>query len=377
MDILVIGNGFDLAHKLKTSFKDFLEFCEQKYYKKIPNWINYGTSFIDNIWLRHFITRRQELGNNWIDLEEEIFNVIKAVTRIIGKLPYGEDTIEFPVRFSIEKDITYFSFYKLKDYLVTTNNINLNNNKQYEKMETNDFSRLYTYIQSYDGLINFLYDKLREFTKGFEDYLKNDVLAKMPNNSKFQLSLQSIGVQPKSQDVFVLSFNYTNTCEILYKQKFNTYCNLRIKPIYVHGRVCDSGNCNLILGTQSFANNDIPVNFNVFKKHNQRHRYGTIEAYQDFLMKLLTNPRMNARPIFHVIGHSLDKTDHNILKHVFLANKNAIINIYYHDEEAQERLINNITEIIGEEEVMAKVRLIYQHDKERGILRYKDETIVI
>ena len=145
----------------------------------------------------------------------------------------------------------------------------------------------------------------------------------------------------------------------------------------MHGQVCDLGNCNLILGTQSFTNKNIPVNFNVFKKHNQRHRYGTIETYQDFLMKLLTNPRMNARPIFHVIGHSLDKTDHNILKHVFLANKNAIINIYYHDEEAQERLINNITEIIGEEEVMAKVRLIYQHDKERGILRYKDEAIVI
>ena len=25
MDVLVIGNGFDLAHGLKTSYKDFLE----------------------------------------------------------------------------------------------------------------------------------------------------------------------------------------------------------------------------------------------------------------------------------------------------------------------------------------------------------------
>lgn len=376
MDILVIGNGFDIAHGLKTKYKDFLEFCEQQHPKKIIKWINYGTSFIDNIWLRHFITRRQELGNNWIDLEEEIYDVIESVTETINSLSAKEPHLIFPLMFSIEKDITYFSFYKLKDYLVTTNNINLNNNKQYEKMETNDFSRLYTYIQSYDGLINFLYDKLREFTKGFEDYLKNDVLAKISNDSEFQLSLQAIGVQPKSQDVFVLSFNYTNTCEKLYKQKFNTYCNLKIKPIYVHGQVCNSKNCNLILGTQSFNNKYIPVNFNVFRKHNQRHRYGTIEAYQDFLM-ILTNPQMNARPIFHVIGHSLDKTDHNILKHVFLANKNAIINVYYHDEEAQERLINNITEIIGEEEVMTRVRFIHQHDKERGILRYKDETIVI
>ena len=52
--------------------------------------------------------------------------------------------------------------------------------------------------------------------------------------------------------------------------------------------------------------------------------------------------------------------------------KNEIINIYYHDEEAQERLINNITDIIGEEEVMMRVRLIYQHDENRGILKHRD-----
>lgn len=51
-----------------------------------------------------------------------------------------------------------------------------------------------------------------------------------------------------------------------------------------------------------------------------------------------------------------------------IAREESIINIYYHDEETQEKLINNITEIIGEEEVMAKVRMIYQHDTKRGIL---------
>ena len=30
MDILVIGNGFDLAHDLKTSYKDFLDCCSKK-----------------------------------------------------------------------------------------------------------------------------------------------------------------------------------------------------------------------------------------------------------------------------------------------------------------------------------------------------------
>ena len=52
-----------------------------------------------------------------------------------------------------------------------------------------------------------------------------------------------------------------------------------------------------------------------------------------------------------------------------------MINIYYHNEEAQERFINNITEIIGEEEVMTKVKLIYQHDEKREILRPKTKSL--
>ena len=31
MDILVIGNGFDLAHGLKTSYKDFLLACQKEF----------------------------------------------------------------------------------------------------------------------------------------------------------------------------------------------------------------------------------------------------------------------------------------------------------------------------------------------------------
>ena len=85
-----------------------------------------------------------------------------------------------------------------------------------------------------------------------------------------------------------------------------------------------------------------------------------------------TDKRKKIKPIFHIIGHSLDETDHKILAHVLNANKNSIINIYYHNEEAQTRLINKINEIIGEEEVMVRVRFIQQHDKEKGLLISKD-----
>ena len=221
------------------------------------------------------------------------------------------------------------------------------------------------YFKTSKGLINFLYDQLREFTYAFEHYLDKIVLSNLDTKYKYTLSLQS-----GCKSLSVLSFNYTDTCERLYRKDFD------IKPYYVHGKInCNNDTCKLVLGTHSFENKPqnknprsaIPYGFNVFRKHNQRHKYGTIEAYQ----KLLDELPKSGQPIFHVIGHSLDETDKKILKHLFITNKNAIINIYYHDEEAQENYINNITDIIGEKEVMTRVRLIYQHDKTRGILKEK------
>ena len=73
MDILILGNGFDIAHCLKTKYSDFLDYCVEKNNKRMIGTINYGTTFIDNIWLQHFITTRNNYGKNWIDIEEEIY----------------------------------------------------------------------------------------------------------------------------------------------------------------------------------------------------------------------------------------------------------------------------------------------------------------
>lgn len=381
MDILIIGNGFDLVHGLKTSYKDFLENCSKKTLQEVvegkPDYKNYCET---NLWMKHFITRQNELGDTWIDLETEIYRVIEKIKDMPALRNFGSSIKLCPQLLTISKDVYGFKFDKINDYLKPPNYEPECGIKDYTTdVYTKPGNNFYVYIKSSMGFINFLYDQLREFTIAFENYLNKRVLSKLNDQSKYQLSLQAIGVEQGSKDVRVLSFNYTDTCERLYKHKFNTYCELKIKPLYVHGKVCDSDDCNLVLGTHSFDNKSIttssgrtiPAGFNVFKKHNQRHRYKTIEAYQD-LLRELTDTKKIIKPVFHVIGHSLDKTDHNILKYIFLTNKNAVINIYYHNEEAQERLINNITEIIGEEEVMAKVRFIYQHDEKRGVLRLKN-----
>lgn len=376
MDILIIGNGFDLAHGLKTSYKDFLNFC-----KNIDN-IDHDVNLCfkkccqNNFWMKHFITRQNELGNTWIDLEKEIYSVIKNLS-ITSLLPEKEGN-RGSFRITIQNSLLEFDLYNIKDYVKKTPREYPNG--AYEIVSANDSFFSDFYFSDNKGFIRLLYEQLREFTKVFERYLNEEILSKLNNNSEYRLALKAAGVEEGSNDVYVLSFNYTDTCERLYKEKFNSYCCIdEIKSIYVHGKVNDANNCKLVLGTHSFENIDkgitvinIPIEFNAFKKHNQRHKYGTIEPYQDLIREIkYQEDQHENHPIFHIIGHSLDETDHNILKHILLANPNSIINVYYHDEEAQERLINNITNIIGEEEVMSKVRLIHQHNDERSILKRK------
>lgn len=364
MNILILGNGFDLAHGLKTTYMDFLNYCIEKNSKRLIGMINYGTTFIDNIWLRHFITTCNNYGKNWIDLEEEIFEVVLSLNKTLKDMSGGDIEVVFPLTFSIQKDILNFN--QIIDYLKTCNNRIETDEKNYTNIETNDFSHLYFYIDNYQGFINFIYDQLRAFVELFEKYLDEVIMSEINSEPKYQLSLLQ-DTKPNIMNIlFVLNFNYTDTLTRLYEQIMDSRQKKSIRNFYVHGKINSN---NMILGTQFYdnKNTDISPEFNVFRKHNQRHKYNTIEEYQD-LLHIIKNSNDNTKREFHVIGHSLDKSDSVILKHIFLAHQDSIINIYYHNEETQEKLINNITEMIGEEEVMSKVRFIYQHDHERGIL---------
>lgn len=371
MDILILGNGFDLAHGLKTKYEDFLNYC----YIQLNKIIAYKPTdvFFTNMWIRHFFNTPRITGENWIDFENEIYSVLNFLHESLSL-----NSTYWNKLFSIAFDDSNFNFYNVDKYLAKTmysDNQILNN---YIRVEPHNCIQYKIFFPTHKDFVNYLYDQLREFTKLFENYLMSEVLSSINGRSDFQLSLKAIGVKEGSKNVHVLSFNYTDTCERLYKHKFNTYCELNIKPVYVHGKALANDSCNLVLGTHTFEFNPsqipFPTSFNIFQKHYQRHKYGTIEPYQDLLRQI---EKSKTFPKFHIIGHSLDKTDHKILQHILRANKDCVINIYYHKEEAQELLMNKIDTIIGEEEVMSKVRFIHQHDEQRGILKLKEKSIVV
>jgi len=378
MNILIIGNGFDLAHGLKTTYKHFLDYWEEVRPRAyLEDWpanvpIHWEKEHV-NVWFNYFSERQQALGDTWIDFENEIYNVIKNI----------KPTHEFPQFCSLDNmQKGFLRAYSEKLGYIPLSSYEKDSHPElitnYAECKYCNHSKNYLF-KTYKGLINFLYDQLREFTKAFERYLTENV-DNLSLASPYQLYSSEVR-DGQQLDIKwdALSFNYTNTLNRLYQSPRLVSAGID-DTVYVHGKAgADDKDCDLVLGTHSFDRNGVDKglswDLNIFAKHNQRHKYGTIEAYQDILRRMKAPINIERGIAIGVIGHSLDKTDHNILKHIFTANKNARINIYYHDEESQEKLINNITEIIGEAEVMAKVRFIYQHDEERGLLRFNQKQV--
>lgn len=354
MDILILGNGFDLAHGLKTKYSDFLKYCQEKYSSIKSVGADNSINFLyNNVWVKHFLNKTLA-GDKWIDLENEIYNVIVK----LNTLPYFKNNVSFEkyedIAFWISKDYMKFNFDEIQRY--------------FRKPESFYITKDCYYVKIKDFII-FLYDQLKDFVKEFEKYLTEEQ-KKIINEPKYSLRLNP-------DCVSLLNFNYTNTCEQLYKINFNySSCGIKTKAVYIHGKINNEDGCNLVLGTHSFGNEQIPAEFNIFKKHHQRHKHGTIESYQELLNEL-KYPKKIYIPKFHIIGHSLDKTDHSILRHIFLAREKSIINIYYHNEDALARMQSNIDLIIGEDEVMAKVRFIKQDDPQSGILIPQNEARLI
>ena len=136
MNILIIGNGFDLEHELPTKYTDFLGFVKrfqiaydnakavpsglcnikEEYFKRIftleefEDRANALHAYVkDNMWIDYFHkVYKRHLANteNWIDFEREISSVVKAMDELIkyyAKVQMGQ-----------EKNENIANYYKLR-----------------------------------------------------------------------------------------------------------------------------------------------------------------------------------------------------------------------------------------------------------------------
>lgn len=354
MNILVIGNGFDLAHGLPTRYDDFLNFVDEFIEYKVTNecnmrFLDYFKSLNetninlydqidglieDNRWLNYFLTLRENkvLLNKltWIDFESEISKVIKTFDEYRNKLISEKVFENEQMRIDEHSfDVLHYILEKKEKIIQIDCLLSLENIRELKEELITDLNRLIRCLEIY-----------------LDDYVRKNYFDKL-QKIKF---IEALKIDK------ILTFNYTNTYEHVYGKS-------NINFDYIHGKADIKHNlnsCNLVLGIDEYLGENEKnsnIEFIQFKKFFQRIYKGTGCLYKDWI-KFYTEQKGKTPKIPHelnlyFIGHSLDVTDKDILKELILFDE-ANTTIYYHNQEALGRMIANLVKVIGEDELIRR-----------------------
>jgi hypothetical protein len=412
--ILILGNGFDLAHGLPTKYSHFLDFCcivdeMQRYIlcndEKMINefkeeWINnwettttikdafleefckfrniirnincterrpvisdIGILIEDNIWYRYFIKIYDDgcmKGENWIDFESEIRLIIKIVDEnSLALTDYFDDVIEKIIDFPERQKLKIFKNI-LKYYIEPETTVRDFREKAFEDLE--------------------------RLTRALELYLGSFV-------EKIQINAKIPELENLKPD-YVINFNYTDTYERFYKKetynKEETYNEVTV--YHIHGKVditrSEEEN-NMVLGIDEYwtgDKRDERTDFTIFKKFVQRiqkhtgnENYKYLKEIQDIFKEKGKNWSGNVDKskvhsdgisYVYIFGHSLDVTDKDILSS-FVGDDSTSVTVYCRNKGTEGELIANTIKLIGAEKLLDKsnyipTKLDFVIQKEKG-----------
>jgi len=395
--ILILGNGFDLAHGLPTGYKHFLEFCDrihaiytfstdkndkteffnkfinswnidnsikeeiiEAFDKRTINKIPYedGTHTIEvnshnsiiqeienclktNIWYWYFkdLLRDYSLkGVNWIDFESTISEVISFVDRYTENLmiPHSE-ICETLIRCSKDKDKRQFGLFGNLCKCVY---------KDTDKWKLIELRERWYY--DLECLIRALELYLSHFVENIQINKKLDYITK---------------INPD----YVINFNYTNTYERIYHKKEEVF--------YIHGQ-CNKDRSiednNMVLGIDEYWNIDEcseHTNYAIFKKFVQRIRKRTGVKHYHYIKEIekifkssgniwagcadIETNYSDGTSIIYVFGHSLDATDKDILMDFFTSDATAI-KIFCKDKGTEGELVAKTIKLMQEKNLINK-----------------------
>lgn len=348
METLIIGNGFDLEHDLKTRYTDFLNFIQlinsvEKYganFKEdndsIQGYIQklYSISekkllkeeivkLIDsNIWIEYFLKIYRSIGKNWIDFESEISLVIQDLDNIkemVEKRKKPDDDLVIPL--GMKKRLNSFS----KEVIGLCKSGDEEKFKNCIKKWIEDLKRMIRLLEIY--LIDYVQ--------------KVDIKYYSPS---------ILGLNPDR----IISFNYTNTYERVY-----TNSKRNIKYNYIHGKTNNDSSvetCNMVLGIDEYLEPERQkkkTELIEFKKFFQRIHKKTDCDYMGWFDKDECNANNSVNYVY-IFGHSLDVTDADVLERVFNC-PNTVVTVFYYDEKSYGNQIANLTSWMGSDELLRKV----------------------
>jgi len=362
--LVIIGNGFDLAHTLNTRYTDFLSYVEKniekikshedlkKDAKNIFKIANLGNDYI-------MAKENNEENNEFEDYDykdlkfEEIDDIIhneknmKSLSRKIFMyiydhenywLNYFKDVVISYDWVDFEEELQ--NIVKILEKFILGNKLDEYESKKMRNIVRKDF---YDYDYIIKALVPKLLLDLKLLIYLLEYYLIIESKKVMMNENIDKLVRNVDGV---------ITYNYTQVFEKLYNTN-----NLKI--YHIHGELKRH---NLVLGVgETLDDNNINkcVICSGFKKYFQKVYFGLGDNYKSLLGYKDNDPcrneidryrnRMSEKWNVIIYGHSLAVSDKDSLEWVITHPLVEKITIYYYDYKSLNQLIANASLILGKD----------------------------
>lgn len=369
--ILITGNGFDLHHKLPTTYKDFIgitnflahteNYSFLNIYQNSDTFHTIAKSFTndlkfdeDNIHLIIEIAKKnllfkffskELLIESWIDFENKIEYLLKNVfysIRLLRETIFDHGPIDeedgFTLKLHLKNNIIYAEILKFLNIIQIKNN-SFRIDKKFLLEKYSNFIDI-----DEEKIINLIFSQLLEFRKLFNLYLQTFVI---PLYSEYVNTKHMTNIFEKIDYYF--TFNYTPTFEKVYNIN-------KIEVNYLHGKSEEKSE-NIVFGiSELFDKQCDNTEYIKFTKYFQKFDNRT-DFF--FLNKIEKSDLENY--IFYFWGHSLDKSDSNYINEVFdfvdsAKSKIKRIAIIYHNEGSRSKSLLNLFSIRGRKDIELKMR---------------------
>ena len=336
--LVIIGNGFDIAHGLKTSYMDFINWYWDK---RIDAFVGNTTKISEDCLCKLSINTDADLSCwNVLAFENSYFRDIRGNRKcsgydVIKELQDNPDifSVDFTPFFgTILQSIETRGWVDIEnDYYQLLKKCTENADYGYSVKELNDQlaflqDKLIEYLRtiSTNRHIEELHNAMIEFfdpadfstegkKKALENMgLENTNLEEIQNNFEEQKKL-------RPERIMLLSFNYTATAKM--------YGNFNLDFNYIHGELEHPE--NIIFGYGDELDKDykdiLNRNDNELLKNNKSSRYLLTRHYHIMLEFLMSAP-------FQVLimGHSCGNSDRTLLNTIFEHENCVSIKPFYH-----------------------------------------------
>lgn len=415
MNILIVGNGFDLSHYLPTKYDHFMvamdaieNWDELKgdmgfddlfgfLYEKESYFFGYTKAMYktgeikisidqikelkiklkENIWYQYFGDHVREV-KTWIDFELKIQEALRVVFNFFEQLEQLQKTTDFfesVIKHNKNNaDNCYIVLRKKESYILSILNILIG-----EFYIFKDF-------EDYPGVYVKKNIEVERNANWFESKyeLNNKYISELKSYCEFNFSKVIFDLQQSLDDFLILFEWYLSLLECLVKhknfKKLEIMSNSKLSKIYsfnytktpekiydfsnidfLHGAVESS---NMVLGVSNLDSQILEkYNFYGFVKYHQKLMKNT---HYNFILedKVVMDVIRNARGDFYkdgydlniiIWGHSLDRSDENYIREVFSFNEKIDeqikVIIFYFNNSAYFDLLSNLILILGIEKV--------------------------